>query len=133
MAVGRFEQAAAIQQLARAATFHDVDLNRLFEQLGGVKKLDGGCVVVRDSKARFGPELDLLVGVVVDVIQDVFVDGFDRPPRHTCERLSAALEGVECEGGRRAERHRAAVGMPRKLSGLRRRLLRPREEFGSGG
>ncbi len=65
------EQAGRVENFARLPLLDNMDMHRLPKAFAHVKELDRVATVALHLQGAVAPELDLLVGVVIDLIKDL--------------------------------------------------------------
>src|ERR671922_2705310 len=91
-----FEQARSVRDLARLPSFNDKDAYGLAEVVSKVEQLDGE--MIAKAQALLRAELELLVGVVIDLREHVGPHDFGRTERLPGQHVRPCLELLEREG-----------------------------------
>ena len=103
------EQVRVVADLARAAVLDHVQLDRRLEVASEMEELHRkGRAAVRPERV-IGLELDLLIGIVIDGLEDLGVADQRRPVGLRGKVLGFALQPVEVERARGAEVDRLAA------------------------
>lgn len=81
MIFGRLEQRGTVEHLVRRTVLEHVNAHRLHKKPAEMEELHGRAPLRVELQARIAFEADLLVGVVVDQLQDVGLLGPGGVPR----------------------------------------------------
>jgi hypothetical protein len=100
------EIGVVVDDLARLSPLHRVHPHGLLEEAAEVEERDRIVARAVGPQGEIGLELDLAVGVVVDLLQDLRVRPRRRIVGRGGERLGPGLEGLEGEGRGIAHRQR---------------------------